>query len=57
MERVEAKNVNSKQHLFDGTYPERVYCSAFGDTDDAEYNVLHYSEDIQDQKEVEVNEY
>ena len=56
MERVEAKIVNSKQPLFDGTEPDIVYYSAFGDTDDADNNLLPYGEDIQDQKEVEVNE-
>ena len=56
MERVEDKIVNAKQLLFDGTYPYRVYYSAFGDTYYANRNVLTYGEDIKDQKEVEVNE-
>ena len=55
MERVEAKIVNADQTLFDGTDPDRVYYSDFGDTDDAGGNVLSYGEYIQDQKEVEVN--
>ena len=55
MERVEARIVNSKQPLFGVTYPNRVYYSSFGDTDNADDNVLSYGEDIQDQKGVEVN--
>ena len=38
MERVEAKIGNYKQPLFDGTDPDRVYYSAFGDTEDADDN-------------------
>ena len=56
MERVEAKIGNSNQPLFGGTDPDRVYYSAFGDTRDADKNLLPCGEDIQDQKEVEVNE-
>ena len=56
MERVEARIVNSKQPLFGVTYPNRVYYSSFGDTDNADDNVLSYGEDIQDQKGVEVNQ-
>ena len=56
MERVEAKIGNAKQPLFDGTDPERVYYSAFGEIDDADNNVLPYGEQIQEQKEVEVNQ-
>ena len=40
MERVEAKIVNAKKPMFDGTDIDRVYSSAFGDTDNAENNVL-----------------
>ena len=32
MERVEAKTVNSKQPMFDGADPYRVYYITFGDT-------------------------
>ena len=56
MECVEAKIGNSEQPLFNGTEPDRVYYSAFGDTNDADKNLLPYGEYIQDQKEVEVNE-
>ena len=42
MERVEDKIVNVNQHLFDGTDPDRVYYSAFGDTDDADNSMLPY---------------
>ena len=55
MECVEAKIGNSKEPLFDGIYPEIVYYSAFGDTKNADDNFLPYGEEIQDQKEVEVN--
>ena len=41
--------------MFDGTDPDKVYYSAFVDTFNADNKVLHYGEDIQDQKEVEVN--
>ena len=47
MERVEAKIGNTKQHLFDGTNPDRLYCSDFGDTGDDDANMLHYGEEIQ----------
>ena len=50
MERVEAKIGNSKKTLFDGTEPDRVYWSDFGDTDNADDNMFPYGEDIQDQK-------
>ena len=56
MEHVEAKIGNDKQPLFDGTKPDIVYYSAFGDTNYAEDNMVPYGKDIQDQKEVEVNE-
>ena len=56
IKRVEAKFGNSKQPLFDGMDPDRVYYSSFGDTEDTDNNVLPYGEDIQYQKEVEVNE-
>ena len=56
MERVETKFGNNKQPLFDGTDPDRVYYSYFGDTDNADKNLLPYGEYIQYQKEVEVNE-
>ena len=42
MESVEAKIGNAKQPLFDGTDPERVYYSAFGNTDDADNSMLPY---------------
>ena len=35
---------------------DSVYYSGFGDNDDADNNLLPYGEDIQEQKEVEVNE-
>ena len=54
---MEDKVRNSKKPLFDGTDPDRVYYSAFGDTYDADKNLLPYGEEIQDHKEVEVNEY
>ena len=52
---VEDKIGDSKQPLFDGMDPEIVYYSAFGDAGNSENNVLPYGEEIQDQKEVEVN--
>ena len=55
MERVEANIGNSKQPLFDGTDPDRVYYSTFWYTKNSDNNVLTYGEEIQDQKEVEVN--
>ena len=55
MERVEAKIGNAKQPLFDGSDPDRVYYSAFGDTNNSDVNILTYGEEIQYQKEVEVN--
>ena len=55
MENVEAKIGNAKQPLFDCTEPYKAYYSDFGDTDDDEKNVLPYGEDIQYQKEVQVN--
>ena len=57
MYRVEDQFRNSKKPLFDGTDPYRVYYSAFGDTYDADKNLLPYGEEIQDHKYVEVNEY
>ena len=48
MERVEDKIGNSKQPLFGGTDPERVYYSDFEETDDADDNILTYGEDILD---------
>ena len=56
MEHAEAKIGNYKQPLFDGTETDILYQSAFGYTDNADKNVLPYGEEIQDQKEVEVNE-
>ena len=56
MERVEAKIGNAKQPLFDGSDPDRVYYSAFGDTNNADVNILTYGEEIQYQKEFEVKE-
>ena len=50
MESVEAKIGNAKQPLFDGTGPDRIYYSAFGDTNDADKNVLPYGEEMQYQK-------
>ena len=47
IKRVEAKFGNSKQPLFDGMDPDRVYYSSFGDTEDTDNNVLPYGEDIQ----------
>ena len=47
MERVEAKIGNAKQPLFDGMEPDRVYYSAFGDTDNTDENVLPYGEESQ----------
>ena len=54
MERVEAKIVNAKKPMFDGTDIDRVYYSAFGDTKYSDKNVLPYGEEIQDHKQVEV---
>ena len=42
MEHVEAKIGNAKQPLFDGTEPDRVYYSDFGDTKYSEDNLLPY---------------
>ena len=56
MEHVEAKIGNSKKPLFDGTEPDRVYYSDFGDKDNSDDKVLLYEEDILEQKQVEVNE-
>ena len=39
---MKAKIGNSNQPLFGGTKPDRVYYSAFGDTNDADNNLLHY---------------
>ena len=47
MERVETKILNAKQPLFDGTYPDRVCYSDYGETDDADDNLLPYGKDIQ----------
>ena len=44
---MEDKSGNDKQHLFDSTYPDRVYYSDSGDTDNYDDNVLPYGEDIQ----------
>ena len=52
---MEAKIGNAKQLLFDGMDPDRVYYSDFGDTKDSDDNVLPYGEEIQYQKEIEVN--
>ena len=46
MEHVEAKIGNTKQPLFDGTEPYRVYYSAFRDTGDTGNNLLPYGEEI-----------
>ena len=56
MERVEAKNLNTKIPLFYVTELYRVYYSVFGDTNDADNNILPYGEDIQYKKDVEANE-
>ena len=50
MERFEAKIENDHQPLFDRTDPDRLHCSAFGDSDDDDDNVLPYGEESQDQK-------
>ena len=50
MEHVEAKIGNSKKPLFDGTEPDRVYYSDFGDKDNSDDKVLLYEEDILEQK-------
>ena len=55
MECVEAQIGNSKQPLFGGTDPDRLYYSSFGDTNDADKNLLNYGEDIQYHKEFEFN--
>ena len=47
---MEVKIGNTKQPLFDGTKPDRLYYSEFGDTYNTENNVLHYGEEIQDHK-------
>ena len=39
MELVEAKIGNAKLSLFDGTNPDIIYYSDFGDTGDAEKNL------------------
>ena len=44
MEHVEAKIGNAKQPLFYDTDPDRVYWSAFGDTDAGDENMLPYGE-------------
>ena len=56
MERVEDKIGNTKQSLFSDADSDKIYYSTFGYTDDADNNALTYGDDIQDQKEVEVNE-
>ena len=56
LEFVEAKIGNDNQPLFYGTDKDRVYYSAFGVTNDAEDNMLPYGENIQYQKQVEVNQ-
>ena len=53
---MESKIVNAKQPLFDGTDPDRVYNSDYGDINYDDGNVLPYGEEIQYKKEVEVNE-
>ena len=50
MERGEAKIGNTKQTLFGGNKKGILYYSDFGDTNDADDNVLPYGEYIQDQK-------
>ena len=55
MECVEAKVRNTKKPLFDGTYQDIVYYSAFGDTKYADDKVFYYDEEIQHHKEAEVN--
>ena len=47
---------NVNQPLFDGTDPDRVYSSFFGDTEYSDDSMLTYGEYIQYHKEVEVNE-
>ena len=46
MECVESKIGNSKQSLFDGTEPDILYCSAFGDTNNAVEKSLTCGEEI-----------
>ena len=55
MERMEAKIGNYNQPLFDGMHPDRVYCGAFWYTNDADDSLLTYGEEIQDQKDIEIN--
>ena len=50
-----AKIGNAKQPLFGGTELDRVYYSAFGENHNYDNNMLQYDEDIQYQKEVEVD--
>ena len=50
IERVEPKTLNSNQHMFDCTDPDKVYCSTFGDSGNSDDNLLPYAEEIQDQK-------
>ena len=56
MEPLEDKIGNGNQPLFDGTDTDRLNCSTFGDTGNSYNNLLSYGEQIQYQKEVEVNE-
>ena len=56
IERVETNIGNAKHNMFDGKELGKVYDSDFGETDNADNNLLPYGEDIQDHKEVEVNE-
>ena len=53
---MESKIENTKKPLFDGTDPDRVYYSDFGDTNDADDSVLPYGEENQDHKEAKVND-
>ena len=55
MDHMEAKIGNSKQPLFDGTDTDRVNYSAFGETVNADENMLPFGEYIQDHKQAEVN--
>ena len=48
MERIEDNIGNDKQPFFGSTEPERLYYIDFGDTNNADYNVLPYVEEIQD---------
>ena len=43
---------NAKHNMFDGKELGKLYDSDFGETDDANNNILPYGEDIQDQKDV-----